>query len=163
MKVFFITIATVALILVGCKSNQNNQTEPSAAPDTEAVTQAPEVEPAPVENSKYNPNDARTFGLVGPVQEVRYYKALLSTTSTDEQGDPWFEYNELELTFDEYGRVTQDGLRGCKYVYDENGNFIKGFSDKTVMKRDDNGRIVSYSNTNIEGVDDYSKINLTNI
>lgn len=159
MKVFFITIATVALILFGCKSNQNNQTEPSAAPDTEAVTQAPEVEPAPVENSKYNPNDARTFGLVGPVQEVRYYKALLSTTSTDEQGDPWFEYNELELTFDEYGRVTQDGLRGCKYVYDENGNFIKGFSDKTVMKRDDNGRIVSYSNTNIEGVDDYSKIN----
>ncbi len=159
MKVFLIAIATVALILAGCKTNQNQQTESSAAPETETVTQAPEAEPAPAENSKYNPTDARTFGLVGPVQEVRYSKALLSTTSTEEQGDPWLESDKLELTFDEYGRVTLDGLTGCKYVYDENGNFIKGFSEKTEMTRDDKGRIISYANTNIEGIDDYSKIN----
>lgn len=151
-----IIILIAAMAMMSCK---NSQTSSNASEGQAADTvQAPKAEAAPAENSKYNPNDARTFGLVGPVQEVRYSKALLSTTSTDEQGDPWFEYNELELTFDEYGRVTQDGLRGCKYVYDENGNFIKGFSDKTVLKRDDNGRIVSYVNTNVEG-EDYSKIN----
>ncbi len=159
MKVFLIAIATVALILAGCKTNQNQQTESSAAPETETVTQAPEAEPALAENSKYNPTDGRTFGVVGPVQEIRLSKALLSTTSTEEQGDPWLEDNTLEMTFDQYGRVTLDGLGGCKYYYDENGNFIKGFSDKTVMVRDDKGRIINYVNTNIEGIDDYSKIN----
>ena len=159
MKVTLIALAVAALSLAACKSNQNSQTDSSAASEPEVTAQIPEPEAAPAENTKYNPNDARTFGLVGPVQEVRYSKALLSTTSPEEQGDPWLESDELELTFDEYGRVTLDGLRGCKYVYDENGIFIKGFSDKTVMKRDDNGRIISYANTNIEGVDDYSKIN----
>ena len=156
---FLCLTVCMALCLAGCKTNQNQQTESSAAPEAETVTQAPEAEPAPAENSKYNPTDARTFGLVGPVQEVRFSKALLSTTSTEEQGDPWLESNALEMTFDEYGRVTLDGLAGCKYVYDENGKFIKGFSDKTVMVRDDNGRIKNYANTSIEGIDDYSKIN----
>ena len=158
MRSFLCLTVCMALCLTGCKTNQIQQTESSAAPETETVTQAPEAEPAPAENSKYNPTDARTFGLVGPVQEVRLSKALLSTTSTEEQGDPWLEKDELEMTFDENGRVTLDGLAGCKYVYDENGNFIKGFSDKTELKRDDNGRIVSYVNTNVEG-QDYSNIN----
>ena len=122
MKIFRI-LALIAIVLsVSCKGGQNNQTDHAATPAPEVTTQAQEAEAAPTENTKYNPNDARTFGLVGPVQEVRYSKALLSTTSPEEQGDPWLESDELELTFDEYGRVTLDGLRGCKYVYDENGN-----------------------------------------
>ncbi len=156
MKIFGILIVAAVLAFASCKSGQNKQT--LATQQTKVTNSESETSQSSVENTKYNPADARTFGLVGPVQEVRLSKALLSTTSTEEQGDPWLENDELEMTFDEYGRVTLDGLGGCKYVYDENGNFIRGFSDKTTMERDATGRIVSYVNTNIDGVE-YSDIN----
>ena len=158
MRTILIATFVVGICISACKTNSSNSDAAQAPADSSEV-KAVEETPVPVaENTKYNPNDARTYGVVGPVQEVRLSKALLSTTSTEEQGDPWLEKDELEMTFDENGRVTLDGLAGCKYVYDENGNFIKGFSDKTELKRDDNGRIVSYVNTNVEG-QDYSNIN----
>ena len=75
-----IIILIAAMAMMSCK---NSQTSSNASEGQAADTvQAPKAEAAPAENSRYNPNDARTFGLVGPVQEVRYSKALLSTTST---------------------------------------------------------------------------------
>ena len=70
------------------------------------------------ENKDYNPTDARTFWLTGDVKEVRISRAILSTTSEDEIGDPWVDDDELQMTFDEKGRVTLDG-NGNVYVYDE--------------------------------------------
>ena len=159
MKNVLLFVSAMMLVLSSCKTNSNTSETVQDTADSVALQPVEEPVAQAPENSKYNPNDARTFGVVGPVQEVRFSKALLSTTSTEEQGDPWLESNALEMTFDEYGRGTLDGRAGCKYVYDENGKFIKGFSDKTVMVRDDNGRIKNYANTSIEGIDDYSKIN----
>ena len=157
MRYSIFLFSAIMFCLVSCKSNGNADQSVSQADESQEVAQQ-QPENQISENSKYNPVDGRTFGVVGPVKEIHLSKALLSTTSTEEQGDPWLESNTLEMTFDEYGRVTLDGLAGCKYVYDENGNFIKGFSDKTSLKRDDNGRIVLYDNTNVEG-EDYSNIN----
>ena len=160
MKLSFVFFSAIMFCLASCKTNGNvNQSVTTSDTTGRESGQLQESGAPAAENSKYNPTDGRTFGVVGPVQEIRLSKALLSTTSTEEQGDPWLEDNTLEMTFDQYGRVTLDGLGGCKYYYDENGNFIKGFSDKTVMVRDDKGRIINYVNTNIEGIDDYSKIN----
>lgn len=158
MKKTLLILSALMLAFVSCKNgnngSENNQTP---TPEVQVSEEQPAQEQPVAENSKYNPTDARTFGVVGPVQEVRLYRALLSTTSTEEQGDSWLVSDEVEMSFDEYGRVTKDGYDGCPYVYDENGNFIRGFSDKTELKRDDKGRIVSYVNTNIEGKD-YSEI-----
>ena len=157
MKNYLILFSAIMLSLVSCKSNTNvkqpvSEADAASGQDTVKESAAPQAQ-----DSKYNPADGRTFGVVGPVKEVRLSKALLSTTSTEEQGDPWLESDALEMTFDECGRVTKDGLGGCVYVYDQEGNFIKGFSEKTLMSRDAEGRIVSYINTNVEG-QEYSDI-----
>jgi len=157
MKNYLILFSAIMLSLVSCKSNTNveqpvSEADAASGQDTVKESAAPQAQ-----DSKYNPADGRTFGVVGPVKEVRLSKALLSTTSTEEQGDPWLESDALEMTFDECGRVTKDGLGGCVYVYDQEGNFIKGFSEKTLMSRDTEGRIVSYINTNVEG-QEYSDI-----
>ena len=73
-------------------------------------------------NPKYNPNDARTFGLKGDVKEVR-----LSEEVPSEPGDPMpedgcFDQDQLEMTFDEQGRVTLDPY-GNVYEYDGEGGF----------------------------------------
>lgn len=96
-------------------------------------------------NGKYNPVDARTFGMVGDVKEVRVSRALLSISSGEEIGDPWVDDDELEMTFDEEGRVTLDPY-GDVYEYDERGYFIYGGTDE-LIRDDDTGRIMSYDNT----------------
>lgn len=106
------------------------------------------------ENRNYNPADARTFGLTGDVKEVRLSRAMLSTSSEDEIGDPWMENDELEMTFDEKGRVTLDSY-GNVYVYDEEGNFVRGSSEITEMARDEKGRIAYYNNAVMSEDDDY--------
>ncbi|MBR5724195.1 MAG: hypothetical protein IKX62_02315 [Bacteroidales bacterium] len=106
------------------------------------------------ENKDYNPSDARTFWLTGDVKEVRISRAILSTTSEDEIGDPWVDDDELQMTFDEKGRVTLDG-NGNVYVYDEEGNFVRGSSEITEMTRDAQGRIATYNNANVPEDADY--------
>ena len=89
------------LVVPSCKTSNNNSEAVQNAADSVAAQPVEEPVAQAPENTKYNPNDARTFGVVGPVQEIRFSKALLSTTSTEEQGDPWLESNALEMTFDE--------------------------------------------------------------
>ena len=133
MKIIRILVMVAIVASVSCKLGQN------APPDQSAKTENASPEATSSENSKYNPIDALTFGVVGPVQEILLSEALLSTTSTEEQGDPWLEDNTLEMAFDEYGRVTLDGLNGCKYVYDQNGNWTERRVTWDEETRDDGG------------------------
>lgn len=91
-------------------------------------------------NSKYNPTDARSFGLVGDVKEVRV-SVFMDNASEGES--PWVESGKLLMTFDDEGRVTLDPF-GNVYVYDADGNFIKGVTVNCTMERDSLGRVVSY-------------------
>lgn len=98
---------------------------------------------------KYNPNDARTFGLKGDVKEVRLSEAFPANPEEGMTEDEWFGTDTLELAFDERGRVTRDAY-GNTYEYDEEGNFIGGQLPQTTLLRDSKGRIVSYDNTEFE-------------
>ena len=118
----FIPAAILLLALIGCKTN------------VKTVDSADE--------SKYNPTDACAFGLVGDVKEVR---VSIFKDNASEGEDPWTETDMLLMTFDDEGRITLDPL-GNVYVYDADGNFVKGVSDKSTMQRDSLGRIVAYAN-----------------
>ena len=116
--------ALLALLsLTGCKST------PSQNSDLDT------------ENSKYNPTDARAFGLVGDVKEVR---VSVFKENASEGEDPWVESDKALMTFDDEGRVTLDPF-GCVYVYDADGNFLRGATDSCKIERDSLGRIVSYT------------------
>ena len=107
--------------------------------------------------------DLRTFGMKGDVKNVFYSVLLLETSSEEEQGDPWLEQDELLMSFDRDGRVIRDE-NGNTYEYDDKGNFVEGLSDKTVLTRDDKGRIVHYDNTDVDwesdDVDIYDFVNV---
>lgn len=98
----------------------------------------------------YDPKDALSFGLVGDVKEVYVTKTVESTDTEDYMLQDGLDEERLEMIFDEKGRLTLDTY-GDPYVYDEEGNFVKGFTEKTVMLRDGKGRLEAYDNT----TDDY--------
>lgn len=103
-----------------------------------------------------NPSDARSFGLLGDVKEVYLTQTTLSSTNeayevSDEPG-----VERLEFTFDADGCITLDTF-GDVYEYNETGEFLRGDSEYTELERDEQGRLVSYDNTNLEWdeIDDF--------
>lgn len=86
--------------------------------------------------------DVRTFGMKGDVKTVSY---TLEDVELSEEPDYEPEY-ELELTFDAQGRVTLDTYDNV-YEYDAEGNFVRGSGKRTVMQRDEQGRLILYDNT----------------
>ena len=96
------------------------------------------------------PLDVKSFGLLGNVKEV-----LLSTREYEvgAEQDAWEKTDVLDLAFDEKGRVVRDEFENL-YAYDAKGNFTKGLSDKTVMKRDEKGRVIYYENRQDEEDDE---------
>ncbi len=103
-------------------------------------------------NPKYNPNDARTFGLTGDVKEVRFSEEMLESSSAEVAEHFWADKDKLEMNFDEKGRVTLDSY-GTVYQYDENGVFVSTDVPAAVMSRDTRGRIEAYDNTCLDDVD----------
>lgn len=98
-----------------------------------AACQSPEAVTSP---------DVRTFGMKGDVKTVSY--TIEDIELSEEPGyEP--EY-DLELSFDEQGRVTQDSYNNV-YEYDAEGNFVRGSGKRTVMQRDAQGRVILYDNT----------------
>ncbi len=120
-----------------------------------AACQSPEAATSP---------DVRTFGMKGDVKTVSY--TLEHLVPSEEPGaEPEYEVffeDEPVLAFDAQGRVTLDSF-GYVYEYDADGNFVRGSSDKTVMQRDAQGRIILYDNTpHTEDDDDLSEIDFEN-
>ena len=92
---------------------------------------------------KYNPNDARTFGLTGDVKEVRFSEEMVEASTEEAATYFWAEQDKLEMTFDEKGRITLDSY-GTVYKYDEAGVFVSDDVPEAVMSRDARGRIEVY-------------------
>lgn len=101
---------------------------------------------------KYNPNDARTFGLAGDVKEVHFSEEMLESSSEEVAAHFWADKDKLEMTFDEKGRITLDAY-GTVYKYDEAGVFVSDDVPEAVMSRDTRGRIEAYDHTSLDDVD----------
>ena len=96
-------------------------------------------------NKGYDPKDALSFGLVGDVKEVYVTRSIVSTDSENDAVEEGMDEERLEMTFTEKGRITLDTY-GNPYVYDEEGKFVKGFTENTVLVRDNKGRLETYDN-----------------
>lgn len=119
----------------------------------------------PKGSGNYNPNDARTFGLTGDVKTVMHSSALKSVDGEAvEDDDAWLGVDELALAFDEAGRVLKDAY-GDPYEYDADGNFVRGYNDKTTMERDEKGRLAEYDNATLDYDDDldYEDLNIEEV
>lgn len=101
---------------------------------------------------KYNPNDARTFGLTGDVKEVHFSEEMVEASTEEAATYFWAEQDKLEMTFDEKGRITLDSY-GTVYKYDEAGVFVSDDVPEAVMSRDARGRIEVYDHTCLEDAD----------
>ena len=100
--------------------------------------------------SMYDPTDARTFGLVGPVKSVSV--SICKLTDVGEGEDPWTEKDTPNMAFDRHGRVTLDPM-GNTYEYDAQGKVIKGVRAKVLVRRDNQGRLALYESR--DGDNDY--------
>ncbi|MBO4658491.1 MAG: hypothetical protein J5637_02590 [Prevotella sp.] len=87
------------------------------------------------------PVDVKSFGLLGDVKDV---SVVVTDLSSDAGVQSWQDSTQY-MSFDEKGRVMKDHFDNL-YQYDDKGNFIKGVSEKSKMKRDEKGRIVYYDN-----------------
>ena len=135
----------IVLMNVACKGHQKAQVEDKA--DTTEVIGAKSVDKDKDKEPVTTALDVKSFGFLGPVKEsfiIRYEvtsidddvleKAEMSNNANDEAG----------YSFNEDGLVTGDAYGGV-YNYDQTGKFVKGISAKSVMKRDEKGRVVYYS------------------
>ena len=125
-KILFITM-TALLTLAACSGGTKPTTDGNKA-GTEA-------------KSKYNPTDARAFGLLGPVKTVNVDICKLNDVADGE--DPWVEKDMPLMAFNRHGCVTLDPM-GNTYEYDSQGKVIKGVRAKVLVKRDDLGHITRY-------------------
>ena len=128
-----IFIMALSAIFVCCA---NNSTKKTASETEKSGTNS-----AVAEEASSTPIDVKSFGLVGNVKKVT---VMVSELESGKELAPWEDHTQ-SLEFDESGRVVKD-LFDNLYQYDEKGNFIKGVSEKSKMRRDEKGRIVFYEN-----------------
>lgn len=91
--------------------------------------------------------DVRSFGFLGPVKEsfCNRYEVKDLGADTLERAEPSNGADdEAGYAFTEEGRVSGDAYGGI-YYYNAKGKFVKGITNKSVMKRDEKGRVVYYS------------------
>lgn len=137
------TMALGVLIMsVACKGNQQVQVKTStdSTEVSKVMTTGKDKEPV------ITALDVASFGFLGPVQE-----SFVNTYDVTNPDEDQFEKgalmkddnNETGYAFSEDGQVTADAFGGI-YNYDANGKFTKGINAKSVMKRDEKGRVVYY-------------------
>lgn len=140
-------VVAAAMAVCGCQNNgKTAAAEAGAAADNTLEETADSVQ-QPEETKEVT--DIASFGLKGPVKEI-------ITTTYDATEDPdgtLQKLNESEayprdtISFNAQGMVTRDPFGGV-YVYDAAGNFVRGVSEKSVMKRDTKNRVVYYCQRN---------------
>ena len=131
-----------ALMCVACFGVQKPPRE--AAADTTTVSREiiTNQDKEPVSTAL----DVKSFGFIGPVKESFCNRYEVKSIDDDvlEKAERSNDGNdECGYAFSEAGRVTADAY-GCVYNYDKTGKFVKGVTAKTVMKRDEKGRVVFY-------------------
>ena len=99
--------------------------------------------------------DLAAFGFKGKVEEAFSTEFTVQDDDADDLvADEPYNSNDSEhgYSFDKAGRITVDPWGGV-YAYDADGNFTKGVTEKTKMRRDDKGRVVFYRQANDEDDD----------
>lgn len=142
MRRNLLIIAAAALLLTTFSCQQTKKADPSSAEGDSITTKGNET---PTENaSTYDATDATAFGLKGNVKKVvtLHYEARPGGQSLV-RGSLQNNYNDSIITFNEQGQVTCDAFAN-PYTYDAEGKFIKGRAKTTTMKRNEDGRIISY-------------------
>lgn len=135
----------VVFMIVACKGNQKTQNEDETKADSTEVTR--ETTADKDEEPVITALDVKSFGFLGPVKESFIIRYEVTNLDDDvlEKGEMSNDANdEAGYSFSMDGRVTADAYGGV-YNYDKIGNFVKGISAKSVMKRDEKGRVVYYS------------------
>ena len=139
-------VVAAAMAICGCHySGKTVAAETGDAADNtlEEVTdsvQQPEAEEV---------TDVASFGLKGHVKEVSTttYEAEEGPDGTLQKQKISEDYPIDTISFNVKGRVTRDPFGGV-YVYDDAGAFLRGVSEKSVMKRDAKNRVVYYCQRN---------------
>ena len=139
-----VQIAAVAILSTACSGGKQPQAE--AVTSDSAEVSEPEQQPdQPVVTSV----DVLSFGFKGPVHEsvITNYSVKDEDADVLEKDEPASSDDaENGFMFTSDGKVSADCYGGL-YYYNHKGEFVKGVSTgKTVMKRDDEGRVVYYSN-----------------
>ena len=150
---FWACLMAVTFVTTGCRQaakTADDQQDPESAEVDETLT---EVEEPETTAPDYDFTDVTAFGLKGCVK-----KAVIVRYEATPEGDKLVKgsrtsaYNDSLVTFNDHGQVTVD-LYANPYFYDSDGEFVKGRSKATKMKRDDKGRVMSYVNR--EGSNDW--------
>ena len=132
-QIRIISIMALSAIFVCCANTSTKKTDKEATKDNAAAVEMKETSDTPT--------DVKSFGLVGNVKEVKVTVTDITSGTPD---DPW-EDAVQRMEFDKNGKVVKDWFDN-HYKYDDKGNFIYGVSEKSIMRRDDKGRIVFYEN-----------------
>ena len=135
MKTIRIIPMMALLAIFACSANSSQK--PTGEATAEGTASSAEVA-----DHVNTPTDVRCFGLLGDVKEVRL---SIREYTGDSEDDFWESKDSLQLAFDESGRIVRDNYENI-YQYDAQGNFVKGLTEKSKMKRDEKGRVVEYMN-----------------
>ncbi len=112
-------------------------------------------EEVPADVAGTTATDVRAFGFLGPVKEsfCNMYEADDIDADELEKGDP-VNSNDSEqgYSFNADGQILTEPYGGV-YEYDNRGRFVKGITEKSVMRRDAKGRVVYYLQQNDEDDD----------
>lgn len=127
-----------ALMLVGCGGNK-----PSASAETDTDDDSINVDSVVAEvMPQYDITDALSMGLNAHVQHVSM-QCYETYESNGELKDGCLNI-QYEMSFDANGRMTTDEW-GNEYGYDAEGKYYRGNHIYTTIKRDKEGRIVTYN------------------
>ena len=131
------------LMTSACKGSQ----QPQSVSETDTTEVSKEDTAGEAKEPVRTALDVASFGFLGPVQESFCQQYTVKDESADsfEKDEPVDSGNdEIGFAFSADGRVTADAYGGV-YNYDDKGKFTKGINAKSVMKRDEQGRVVYYS------------------
>lgn len=142
-----ISVMALSAIVICCANTSTQKTESETEKDSATSVAAKETSDTPI--------DVKSLGLVGNVKKVT---VTVSDLTSEGEINPWEDHTQ-SLEFDENGRVLKDRFDNL-YEYDDKGNFIKGVSEKSKMRRDEKGRVIFYENWKDEEDDGGFTINI---
>ena len=146
MKTIRIIPMMALLAIFACSANSSQK--PTGETTTEGTASSAEVA-----DHVNTPTDVRCFGLLGDVKEVRL---SIREYTGDSEDDFWESKDSLQLAFDESGRIVRDNYENI-YQYDDKGNFVKGLTEKSKMKRDEKGFTITIE---YDAQNRFSKVNI---
>ena len=140
-KLSLLSLAAICM-MVACAGNnkpagQENEKDSTSASITTNVASAAEEE---------TPIDLKAFGFKGKVAEVTYQSfSVENEDAEDLKATDLYTSDDApdHYAFSKEGRIIEDPWNGV-YHYNDQGDFIKGVNEKSVMRRDEQGRICFY-------------------